>query len=108
MNVLKSSGGHISGMSNHNHNLVGNDRQHHYRGVTGSGASGPNYPHQYKPLSSPRSSQQHNGHNNAKDNLLPSTQNDPNFIYQQQLQHKSPGGLAGEVPEKQSSEPGTI
>jgi hypothetical protein len=43
MNVLKTSGGHISGMSNH-HNMNGhtntNDR-HHYRGPGGSAALGP-------------------------------------------------------------------
>jgi|TARA_B110001450_G_C17663160_1_gene498286 hypothetical protein len=39
---------------------------------------------------------------------MPTTQNDPNFIYQQQLQHKSPGALANEAPEKQGAEPGTL
>ena len=62
MNVLKSSGGHISGMN-------------HYRGVAGSATStsqGMNGNGVYKPLSSPRSSQQHNGHMKHED---------PNFLY---------------------------
>jgi hypothetical protein len=80
MNVLKNSGGHISGMSNHPNLAASNERQHHYRGMTGSGASGTNYQHQYKPLSSPRSSAQHNGHNMKEPTT--NTQNDPNFIYQ--------------------------
>ena len=78
MNILKHSGGHISGMSNHHqqHNLNNiNDRQHN-RGIPlvnggGSGAATQSGAHQtafgvagslpLKPLSSPRSSQQHNG-----------------------------------------------
>lgn len=40
MNVLKTSGGHISGMSNH-HNINGhasNNDRHHFRGPGGSAA----------------------------------------------------------------------
>ena len=77
INVLKNSGGHISGMSNHHqthhHNLnphaAANDR-HHFRGLGGSAAiaaavASGSHPgglsatgsHPLKPLSSPRSSQ---------------------------------------------------
>ena len=38
MNVLKHSGGHISGMSNHHNLIQQNERQHHYRGVTAAAA----------------------------------------------------------------------
>jgi len=103
MNVLKNSGGHISGMCNHhhmpNHNLnhlnphaAANDR-HHFRGIGGSAAinaavaSGANSlglsvtgSHPLKPLSSPRSSQQHNGHI-AHEHGPASNPNDPNLVY---------------------------
>ena len=89
MNVLKNSGGHISGMSNHHqahhHNLnhsnphAGANDRHHFRGIGGSAAmntsgASATHPlglsvtgsHPLKPLSSPRSSQQHNGHMGAE------------------------------------------
>ena len=43
MNVLKHSGGHISGMSNHptHHNLNHPNERHHYRGLGGGTAMNP-------------------------------------------------------------------
>ena len=103
MNVLKNSGGHISGMSNHHHtnhhnlnhlnpHAAANDR-HHFRGIGGSAAinaavaSGGHSlglsvtgSHPLKPLSSPRSSQQHNGHI-AHDQHQAANPNDPNLVY---------------------------
>jgi hypothetical protein len=73
MNVLKNSGGHISGMSNH-HTQQNLNHQNHYRGIAGGNGS-IGYP---KPFSSPRSSQQH-GHTLGEN---PSNLNDPNFVYQ--------------------------
>lgn len=65
MNALKHSGGHISGMSHHHHGLAGpnasgglngilNERHRHEAGLAGGLHQAP-----LKPMSSPRSSQQH-------------------------------------------------
>lgn len=112
MNILKHSGGHISGMSTHHHgqhNLSGLNERQHSRGipmVSGDGElaragqqpgfAGPgSLPH--KPLSSPRTSQQHNGgiviSQQDKGQGAGAASSDPNALYQQQLQWKTKSTL---------------
>ena len=111
MNILKHSGGHISGMSNHHgqHNLAGLNERQHSRGIPMVSADGDQSrtAHQsgfggtgslpLKPLSSPRTSQQHNGgiilgqQDKGQGGGNPSS--DPNALYQQQLQWKTKSSL---------------
>lgn len=111
MNVLKHSGGHISGMSNHQaHQQNLNQPNNHYRGIGGTNGSvgyanglGMMAPQQMKPFSSPRSSQQHPSLVQGGETSLP-TSNDPNYVYQQQLQWKTKSSLNGPgMEEPQSS-----
>ena len=84
MNVLQNSGGHISGMSNHHANLNHNERNH-LRGIAGNGPLAPTVgmSQGLKPMSSPKAGQQ----------AAPQGANeDPNFVYQQQLMWKTKSG----------------